>query len=289
MTIVLVARTKGVTTSPIRSVLRRRARPSVPLALALAVPFGCGGGEGAPEPDVDRRPAVLVRDAARASLALEPAAVTINTESPQGAWEGEGLVEPTAGRFRVVAEGQVFGHEHNGSLTVVGMREDGSDVALAEENTTYQGEPQRCWMGTHAPVGSNRATASVQEAVWFVVWVLAAVAERAEGARAAAAGEGSRSYRVPVRSTARQRRDFRQSNGSFFRRQDPLGSLRESVGVTVSEERRVEEVALRLDRYVPVYGWEARELDPRPVSIRATLAATDDELDLTPAPCQGTE
>jgi hypothetical protein len=256
---------------------------AIAIALAAALLAGCSDEDGLGfKPD---RPAsAVIADAAGNTLDLKPAEIVLGVRSPQGGYEASGLIEPSEGRFRVNAEGEPSLGQA-ASVTAVGMPEDDGPVTFREEYSQYEGGPQRCWMGTHSPVGANRATASVQEAVHLTVAALEEMERDVERAHPVGEQEDERHYAVsllPARADG-------AGDASFYREASLKAHLSGPVEATVSRQGFVTALRFRLDDYVPVYGWEARRLDPRSGRIDATFATTDDELDLVRPPCMGTE
>jgi hypothetical protein len=135
-------------------------------------------------------------------------------------------------------------------------------------------------------VGANRATASVQEAIHLITAALEAL--QRDVRRASIIGDRDETERDFAVAVSPANRDA-AGKSSFYREASLRRNLSGRIGVTVSKEGIVTALRPRLGDYVPIYGWEARRLEARPVSIEATFARTEDGLDLTSPPCMGTE
>jgi hypothetical protein len=254
-----------------------------PLLAAIAL-AGCSAPDD-PEFDLGRPASRVVAVAAGSTLELEPAGIAFEARSPEGGHRATGLIEAHNGRFRVEARGEPS-LGTTGTLVAVGMPEGGNQVTLREEYTRYEGEPQRCWMGAHAPVGGNRATASVQEAVHLITAALEGMRQGPERAMKIESEEGN-GHRYAV--TLERTRAGTVNKESFYREASLSQNLAGPVRVTISAEGIITGLEFQLRDYRPIFGWEAKKLSPRPVSIEAKINRTEDELDLTPAPCSGTE
>lgn len=269
---------------------------AIAAALAGFALAGCGDDEAttaAPpsSPPPPANPTSAVSQAAVSTFEQPALKLSLEAGSPAldslaRSYSVRGLIEPSAGRFRV-EPGHVSGDTRWLPDAVVGIGGEGYENTVEETSGGFGAGPgELCWFNPHAPAGGGFAeTITMEEAVRVTGSVLESL--RAE-VKSADGAEGV--YRVVLEPSASEPRDdFRDSDRRVWGDRVLLERLDGPIVVTISPAGEVERIKFEIRDYRPYYRPEGQDRTIPLTTIDAKLSPTSEELKLDPPQCQALE